>query len=231
MYIYIPILSAPLRSSGAQDGGREPVRQHIYIYLHTYIYIYIYMHIYIYLYIYLYICINIYMSVCVYVCVCVNVPVCIYIYTYTIHVRFSGSQDGGREPVRQQRPGDGLDHDLDRNRTRRNLAPRPLRRRSIGRRSLPRRAHPRRRRSVASRILRWFHARRLGRGHAQGSLFSSSFSFFFNPAYHTTHTTQAERRARESPRRHRCQRVARRPEVASREKTLSFWVLCWLFHD
>jgi len=42
---------------------------------------------------------------------------------------------------------------------------------------------------------------------------------FFNPSQHTTHTTKAERRAKESPRRLRRRRVASRPEVASREKT------------
>jgi len=40
-----------------------------------------------------------------------------------------------------------------------------------------------------------------------------------NPSYHITHTTQTERRAQESPGRQRRQRVARRPKVASREKT------------
>jgi len=46
-----------------------------------------------------------------------------------------------------------------------------------------------------------------------------AFFFFFNPSYHTTHATQAERRVQESPRRQRHQRVARRPKVASREET------------
>jgi len=40
----------------------------------------------------------------------------------------------------------------------------------------------------------------------------------FYPAYYTTHTTQAERRAQESPEHQRRQREARRQEVASREK-------------
>ena len=47
---------------------------------------------------------------------------------------------------------------------------------------------------------------------------------FFYPSYHTTHTTQAERRAQESPRRQRRQRVARRPKVASREKNLYIYL-------
>ena len=40
----------------------------------------------------------------------------------------------------------------------------------------------------------------------------------FNPSEHTTHTTIAERSAEEPPRSPRRRRVARRPEVASREK-------------
>jgi len=40
-----------------------------------------------------------------------------------------------------------------------------------------------------------------------------------NPSYHTTHTTKAARSAQEPPRRPRRRRVARRSEVASREKT------------
>jgi len=47
----------------------------------------------------------------------------------------------------------------------------------------------------------------------------SLFLFFVNPSHHTTHTTKAERRAQESPRCQRRQRVARRPKVASKEKT------------
>jgi len=46
------------------------------------------------------------------------------------------------------------------------------------------------------------------------------FFFFFSESFtHTTHTTKAERSAEEPPRRPRCRRVARRPEVATREKT------------
>jgi len=53
--------------------------------------------------------------------------------------------------------------------------------------------------------------------HSRGALLSTQFAFVFfvDPSYHTTHTTKAERRAQESPRRQRRQRVARRPKVAS----------------
>ena len=47
-----------------------------------------------------------------------------------------------------------------------------------------------------------------------------TFLFYFCKFFiHTTHTTKAERRAKEPPRRPRRRRVAIRPNVASKEKT------------